>query len=84
MLKPMLIGAARMPSSRPGRLTRAIGVSSLFARTMETLAPNVLSLYCTVHGFKFQISLAYSAMVRSLENLPELAMFAIALRVQSS
>jgi hypothetical protein len=41
-------------------------------------------LYCTLHGFKLQTSLAYSAMVRSLENLPELAMFAIAPRVQPS
>ena len=36
------------------------------------------------HGCAFQISFAYSAMVRSLENLPDAAMFRIALRVQAS
>ena len=36
------------------------------------------------HGLAFQISAAYSAMVRSLENLPELAMFKMTLCVQSS
>ena len=38
----------------------------------------------TGHGFAFQISLAYSAIVRSLENLPEPATFRIALRAQAS
>ena len=40
--------------------------------------------YGTGHGFAFQISAAYSAMVRSLENFPELATFKIALRAQAS
>jgi len=40
--------------------------------------------YSVEHGLAFQISLAYSAMVRSLENLPEAAMFRVALRVHSS
>jgi hypothetical protein len=40
--------------------------------------------YCTVDGFTFQISAVYCAIVRSLENFPELAMFAITLRVQPS
>ena len=38
----------------------------------------------TGHGFAFQISAAYSAIVRSLENLPEPATFRIALRAQPS
>src|SRR5262249_13182752 len=36
--------------------------------------------YGTGHGFISQISDAYSAMVRSLENFPELATFKIAMR----
>jgi hypothetical protein len=40
--------------------------------------------YRTGHGFAFQISEAYSAMVRSLENFPEQATFTIALRAQPS
>ena len=37
-------------------------------------------VYGTGHGLASQISAAYSAMVRSLENLPEAATFRIALR----
>src|SRR5882672_8077367 len=40
-------------------------------------------VYGTGHGFTPQISAAYSAMVRSLENLPELAMFRMALRAHA-
>jgi hypothetical protein len=40
--------------------------------------------YGTGHGLTSQISAAYSAMVRSLENLPEPATFRIALRVHPS
>src|SRR5579863_5911233 len=36
------------------------------------------------HGSAFQISAAYSAIVRSLENLPEAATLTIALRAQAS
>src|SRR5215470_4317591 len=43
-----------------------------------------LSPYGTGQGLACQISVAYSAMVRSLENLPELAKFAITLPVQPS
>src|SRR5436190_1176258 len=39
--------------------------------------------YGTRHGCTFQISAAYSAMVRSLENFPELATFQIAFRAQA-
>ena len=42
-----------------------------------------LGVYGTGQGFASQISAAYSAMVRSLENFPELAMFRMALRVHS-
>ena len=38
----------------------------------------------TGHGLTRQMSAAYSAMVRSLENLPELATFRMALRAQPS
>jgi hypothetical protein len=38
----------------------------------------------TEHGSAFQIFVAYSAMVRSLENFPEAATFRIALRAQAS
>src|SRR5690348_3948135 len=37
----------------------------------------------TTHGFACQISDAYSAIVRSLENLPEPATFRIALRAHA-
>ena len=40
--------------------------------------------YPTGHGFAFQISAAYCAMVRSLENLPEPATLRMALRAQAS
>src|SRR5262249_1379532 len=40
--------------------------------------------YATGHGLTFQMSAAYSAIVRSLENFPEPATFKIALRVQAS
>ena len=39
--------------------------------------------YSVKNGPAFQISLAYSAMVRSLENLPDAAMFRITLRVHA-
>src|SRR5271166_4051747 len=41
--------------------------------------------FCGIgQGFTFQISVAYSAIVRSLENLPEPATFKMALRAHSS
>jgi hypothetical protein len=36
--------------------------------------------YGIAQGFTFQMPAAYSAMVRSLENFPEAAMFKMALR----
>jgi len=47
----------------------------------EQLFPAAATLgfrYDTGHGFMFQMPAAYSAMVRSLENFPELATFKIA------
>jgi len=41
-------------------------------------------LYDTGHGFACQISAAYCAMVRSLENFPEPATFRMALRAHAS
>src|SRR5215467_10073846 len=38
----------------------------------------------TTHGLACQMSAAYSAIVRSLENFPELATFRMALRAQAS
>ena len=43
-----------------------------------------LGYYAIGHGSTFQISAAYSAIVRSLENFPELATFRIALRAHAS
>ena len=43
-----------------------------------------LSRYGTAQGLASQIPAAYSAMVRSLENFPELATFAITFLVQLS
>ena len=42
------------------------------------------AFYGTGHGFAFQMSAAYSAIVRSLENFPEPATFRMALRAQAS
>src|SRR5262252_6617199 len=40
--------------------------------------------YDTGHGSAFQMPAAYSAMVRSLENFPEPAIFKMAFRAQAS
>jgi hypothetical protein len=40
--------------------------------------------YVTTQGFAFQIPAAYSAIVRSLENLPDAATLRIAFRAQPS
>jgi hypothetical protein len=49
-----------------------------------TCEPSIAFLYSTAHGFAPQISAAHSAIVRSLENFPELATFAMTLRAQPS
>src|SRR4051794_5712591 len=43
-----------------------------------------MCLYGTGHGFTSQMSVAYSAIVRSLENFPEPATFKMAFRAQAS
>ena len=40
--------------------------------------------YVTIQGFAFQIPAAYSAIVRSLENLPDAATLRMAFRAQPS
>jgi hypothetical protein len=87
---------ALLPSASENRLTLQ-GVSSQLAECDAGSSTRPLYLlpvtvdlqrkplvYGTGHAFAFQISLAYSAIVRSLENLPELATFRMALRVQVS
>jgi hypothetical protein len=46
--------------------------------------PPKARLYGTGHGFTFQISVAYSVIVRSVENFPELATFKMVFRAQAS
>src|SRR4029077_718221 len=57
---------------------------SRFSSARKTVASFAGTRYCNGHGLAFQISAAYSAMVRSLENLPEPATFKMALRDQPS
>lgn len=59
---------------RPGELDRATR-SWAFSREFPQ---------DTGHGSTFQMAVAYSAMVRSLENLPDAATFRITLRAQAS
>src|SRR5678815_5643658 len=79
------------PSRGDARNTRVQGDSDLSAALLEPACPQVGKLACgsillltngyweTGHAFAFQMSAAYSAIVRSLENFPELATFKIAL-----
>src|SRR5215471_2356407 len=60
----------------------------LVCQQVEKLAclcilPFTVGRYETGHAFAFQMSVAYSAIVRSLENFPEVATFEIALRDHS-
>src|SRR5690349_19498284 len=48
------------------------------------ILPFTVGRYETGHAFAFQMSVAYSAIVRSLENFPEVATFKIALRDHSA
>src|SRR5512132_4587315 len=80
------------PSRGDARNTRVQGDSDLSAALLEPACPQVGKLACrsillltngyweTGHAFAFQMSAAYSAIVRSLENFPELATFKIVLR----
>src|SRR4030095_2442506 len=74
------------------RNTRVQVEWDLLAALLEPACPQVGKLACisilllttgyweTGHAFAFQMSAAYSAIVRSLENFPEPATFRIALR----
>lgn len=64
----ILHGPIRLAESHPGKARHARSVTS----------------YDTAHGRTFQISLAYSAMVRSLENFPDPATFRMAFAAQAS
>jgi hypothetical protein len=58
-----------------------------FLRTTGRIVDGILlcvGAYSTGQGFACQMSAAYSAMVRSLENLPEWPTLRIALRAQAS
>ena len=83
MIKPSLSSTQCRPGGRKllrtnrnlvKRILGCRGVSWIIDRSSQG----------TAHGVACQISAAYSAMVRSLENLPEPARFLIALRAQSS
>ena len=66
------VAARRRPQGRTGSQW-AVGQGGM------DRAPRIVH-QGTGHGFTSQISAAYSAMVRSLENLPELATFKMTLR----
>src|SRR5215472_18638343 len=68
-------------SSRAGSISISFGAGLAASGEMVMSAP---SCYGTGHGFAFQISAAYSAMVRSLENFPDPAIFRITLRAHAS
>ena len=55
-----------------------------FVRASDAAFTSGPVTYSIGHGLTFQISLAYSEIVRSLENFPEPATFKIALRAQAS
>src|SRR5690349_24497511 len=72
------IGSPRFKSDYQARLSQVFHHSGA---TLSSLPHNLNVahvLYGMAHGANLQISLAYSAIVRSLENLPELAMFIMA------
>ena len=76
-----LLALLPLPPSRPLRLHLGLHLLGMYLRLMKLIRAECS--YGTGHGFTFHISAAYSRMVRSLENFPELAMFSTALRVQS-
>src|SRR5215472_9478933 len=64
---------------------QALWLRQALPRVADTSFRSVrLGLYASGHGCACQMSLAYSAMVRSLENLPEWPTLRIALRAQAS
>src|ERR1700757_1091156 len=70
-----------VPQHLPGRRLPCDLRDLQFARWITRQRPG---FYGTGHGFTFQISAAYSAIVRSVENFPELATFKMAFRAQAS
>src|SRR5580700_4502239 len=74
--------SARVAIEAPSRAADVSNVA-LRTRAVSAVMGNV-SPQGTGQGSAFQIPAAYSAIVRSLENLPEPATFKIALRTQVS
>ncbi len=69
----------------PRRLGAGVGASGVRAPLAKDMTrPDPSRAYLTGQGLAPQISVAYSWIVRSLENLPEAAMLWITLRAQSS
>ena len=67
-----------------GRMDDSIQSLRVTAAGIDGDSFDVVHGYSVKNGSACQISLAYSAMVRSLENLPDAARFRITLRVQAS
>jgi hypothetical protein len=65
----------------PGRIDQHFLRRGLARQRRDILGG--VCLYCTGHGFTPQMPDAYSAMVRSVENLPEPATFRMAFRAQA-
>src|SRR5271165_3971328 len=78
-IRPLLV----ILTSEPGQIHQHL-LGSRFACERGNRHKRDWFPYSTGHGIAFQISLAYSAMVRSLENFPDAATFEIAMRAQAS
>ena len=72
--------ARRARDAHPSALSLRFLLFCHLTRTAHSRAGG----YTTGHDFAVQISVAYSAMVRSLENFPEAATFKMAISAQSS
>jgi hypothetical protein len=79
-------------AAHPWRMKRRLLRAATVRERIRLLTRAALSVYLFSeqqpaygigHGSTFQISVAYWAMVRSLENFPELATFRMALRAQA-
>src|SRR3974390_1425906 len=68
----------------PGKYTEIDAAIAQRGSERRALAGDRSRAQRTGHGFTSQISAAYSAMVRSLENFPEPATLRIAVRAQAS
>ena len=79
------VGSGRR--SKYSRSSRARSTNISFGAGLPAsgeMCHSLSSAYVTGQGFAFQISVAYCAIVRSLENLPEPATLRIALRAHPS